>query len=116
MGSMRARYRIASTSTRCPSTYRGSEVRSRGFLRLISGTTGIVKTLAMKLRCYLRIISCSFLDGVFEYNAASCRMQPETSAVSLLFLVRYNFSLAGCLELEHLGGNFLPELNAGVLC
>src|SRR4051812_4601591 len=112
---MRARYRIASTKTRCPSTYRGSEVRSRGFFRLMSGTTGIVKTFAMTLRCSVADYFATLLDGVFEYNAASCRMQPESSGVSCLFLVGYNFGLPCSLQLEHLGGNFLPELNAGIL-
>src|SRR5437660_7149523 len=108
MGSMRARYRIASTKTRCPSTYRGSEVRSRGFFRLRSGTTGIVKTFAMTLRCVLADYLASLLDGVFEYNAASCTMQSENSVVSCLFLVGYKFGFPCSLQLEHLGGNFLP--------
>src|SRR6185312_1031370 len=104
---------MASTKTRCPSTYRGSEVRSRGFLRLRSGTTGIVKTLAMTLR-----VCCGYsrfcLDGVFEYNAASFTMQPESSGVSLSFSVGYNLGLAGGLQLEHFGGNFLSQLNVGI--
>src|SRR2546423_5811404 len=115
MGSMRARYRMASTKTRCPSTYRGSEVRSRGFFRLISGTTGIVKTFAMTLRCFLADYLASLLDGVFEYNAASCTMQPESSGVSCLFLVSYDCGLPCSLQLKHFGRNFLPQLNTGIL-
>src|ERR1044071_4490938 len=45
-GSAFARYFMASTSNRCPSTYRGSDVRSR-CLRPNLGTTGMVNTLAM---------------------------------------------------------------------
>src|SRR6266513_3040612 len=52
-GSAWARYFMASTSRRCPSTYRGSEVRSRR-LRPMLGGTGIVKTLAMRTRILLR--------------------------------------------------------------
>src|ERR1700687_6067671 len=46
-GSVWARYFMASTSRRCPSTYRGSEVRSLLGPRPSLGGTGIVKTLAM---------------------------------------------------------------------
>src|SRR5438270_10768878 len=51
-GSAWARYFIASTSRRCPSTYRGSEVRSRR-LRPMLGGTGMVKPLAMRPRMSL---------------------------------------------------------------
>jgi hypothetical protein len=34
------------------------------------------------------------LDGVFEYNAACCSMQPEFSGVSSFFLVSYNLGLS----------------------
>src|SRR6266550_2544952 len=44
---------MASTSRRCPSTYRGSAVRSRS-LRPMLGATGIVKTLAMKTQIFVR--------------------------------------------------------------
>src|SRR5271154_7413487 len=46
-GSAFAKYFIASTSIFCPSTYRGSAVRSR-FFRPRSGGTVIVNTLAMQ--------------------------------------------------------------------
>lgn len=52
-GSDCARYRMASTSKRCPSTYRGSEVRSR-FLRFKLGGTGMVKTLAIYSLAFAR--------------------------------------------------------------
>src|SRR5215467_730068 len=45
-GSAWARYFMASTNSRWPSTYRGSEVRSRRLLPNFGGTV-IVKTLAM---------------------------------------------------------------------
>src|SRR5581483_6889307 len=47
IGSACARYFMASTSRRCPSTYRGSDVRSRRLFPSLGGTV-IVKTLAMK--------------------------------------------------------------------
>jgi hypothetical protein len=63
----------------------------------------------------LRTVSLFLLDGVFEYNAASCTMQPESSGVTCLFLMSYNFGIPRSLQLKHFGGNFLPELNAGIL-
>jgi hypothetical protein len=71
---------MASTKTRWPSTYLGSEVRSRDFFRLMSGGTGIVKTFAMTLRFLSGDDLAYPLDGVFEYNAARYEMQPESSA------------------------------------
>jgi hypothetical protein len=64
-GSDWARYLMASTSRRCPSTYRGSEVRS---LRLLPnfGGTGIVKTLAMK-ESYLPSV-----PGKYSARSANC--------------------------------------------
>src|SRR5947207_3251482 len=69
-GSAWARYFMASTSRRCPSTYRGSEVRSRR-LRPMLGGTGIVKTLAMRTECYRGKAFCSSRCGscVPQYNA-----------------------------------------------
>lgn len=71
-GSVWARYFIASTSNRCPSTYRGSVVRSRRF-RFRSGATGMVKTFAMRMIVPQKTLGqYSVPCNVFQPESVSC--------------------------------------------
>ena len=58
---------MASTSRRCPSTYRGSDVRSR-CLRPTLGTTGMVNTLAMNTQFHTAELAASPVGLLKKYN------------------------------------------------
>gem|GEM_PF-1444480 len=105
-GSDCARYFMASTNKRWPSTYRGSVVRSR-FLRPRSGGTVIVKTLAMKI--------CSFTGNFGKYSVPCNVFQPyfyllqyEEHARALP-LGRDHFCLARGLQFENGVCEFLVD-------